>query len=159
MPAAYLGIGTNVGDHAANVAHSLSHISRVGRIYETSPIYATAPVGHIEQAAFWNLVVRVSTALPPEELLLRLKEIEQRMGRVATFRNGPRLIDIDIVLYGDVVMDGAVQIPHPRFMQRAFVLRPLADIAPDLVDPRTGRRIVDALADVADQHVERVTPS
>jgi 2-amino-4-hydroxy-6-hydroxymethyldihydropteridine diphosphokinase len=155
---AYLGLGTNLDDRGANLARALREIERIARIYDVSRIYETAPVGYADQPEFWNLAVRVSTALPPAELMRRLKEIEQRMGRAVTFVNGPRLIDIDILFYNDEIVDEpTLQIPHPRLMQRAFVLRPLAEIAPALTDPRSGRRIQDALVDVSDQAASPVS--
>ena len=97
MPVAYLGIGTNLDDRRANIDRALRAVSRVASITRTSPIYESAPVGYADQPPFWNLVVRASTGLPPAELMIRLKEIERDMGRGPTFRNGPRLIEIDIL--------------------------------------------------------------
>jgi 7,8-dihydro-6-hydroxymethylpterin-pyrophosphokinase len=100
----------------------------------------------------------VSTALPPVELLHRLKESEQRMGRTPTFRNGPRLIDVDILFYDDIILStDALVIPHPRALERAFVLRPLLDIAPGMIDPRTARPLADSLDAVAMQAAAPVT--
>jgi 2-amino-4-hydroxy-6-hydroxymethyldihydropteridine diphosphokinase len=154
---AYLGIGTNIGERSANMERALREISRVARITDVSRTYESAPVGHADQPAFHNAAVRVSTSLTALELLRRLKDAEARMGRTPTFTNGPRLIDIDILFFDDAVIDeGVLQIPHPRALQRAFVLRPLLEIAPDLVDPRSGRAIADALGDVADQLAEPI---
>jgi 2-amino-4-hydroxy-6-hydroxymethyldihydropteridine diphosphokinase len=152
---AYLGLGTNIGDRGANLRRAVREIGRCARVFATSRVYATAPVGYAEQEPFWNMVVRVSTALAPRDLIAALKNIETRMGRVATFINGPRLIDIDILLYDDITVDdGDLVIPHPRAMNRAFVLRPLAELSPDLVEPKSGRRIRDFLDDVATQVAE-----
>ena len=152
MPIVYLGLGTNLDDRRANLDVALRSISRVASISRVSPVYESAPVGYAHQPPFWNLVVRASTALPAADLMIRLKEIERDMGRVPTFRNGPRLIDIDILFYGDAVIEDAhVQVPHPRAHERAFVLRPLADVAPDLIDPRTGQPVANGLRVVADQ--------
>lgn len=152
MAIVYLGLGSNIGDRSANVSVALREISRVGRIFAVSRVYESAPVGHAEQEVFWNLVVRVSTSLGPLELLVRLKAIESAMGRVATFANGPRLIDIDILFYNDIVLnDGEVVIPHPRALERAFVLRPLLEVCPALVDPRSSRPVSSFLDAVAAQ--------
>ncbi|MEO5510876.1 MAG: 2-amino-4-hydroxy-6-hydroxymethyldihydropteridine diphosphokinase [Longimicrobiales bacterium] len=152
MAVAWLGIGTNLGDRGANIERALRELGTAGRVFETSRIYASAPVDHADQPEYWNLAARISTSLPPVDLLARLQGIERRMGRIATFRNGPRLVDIDILFYDDMVMDTPeLQLPHPRSMERAFVLRPLAEIALDLKDPRSGRRITDAVSDVAEQ--------
>jgi 2-amino-4-hydroxy-6-hydroxymethyldihydropteridine diphosphokinase len=157
VPNAWLGIGTNMDDRAANMTRALREIGRAGRVLAVSRIYASAPVGYVEQDTFWNAAVHLSTSLPPRELLLRLKEIEAAMGRTPTFTNGPRLIDIDILFYDSVVLDeGGLQIPHPRALERAFVLRPLVEVAPELVDPVSGRRIMDVVPDVADQVAEPI---
>ena len=105
-----------------------------------SSVYETEPVGYADQPAFWNMAVRICTGLSPQELLARLIGIEQGMGRQRSFRNAPRIIDLDILLYDDVVQDDpGLQLPHPRMTERAFVLRPLTELAPSLRDPRTGR--------------------
>jgi 2-amino-4-hydroxy-6-hydroxymethyldihydropteridine diphosphokinase len=157
VPIVHLGIGTNLDDRHANIDRALRAISHLARITRVSRIYESAPVGFAEQPPFWNLVVRASTALPPAELLTRLKEIERSMGRVPTFRNGPRLIDIDILFYDDMIVDdGSLSIPHPRAHERAFVLRPLYEVAPGLVDPRTGALVADGLSAVAEQEASPI---
>ena len=159
MATVYLGLGTNIGDRNNNLTRALREISRSARVRDVSHVYESAPVGYADQDTFWNIAVRASTSLPPRELLVKLKEIEARMGRTPTFANGPRLIDIDILFYGDTVMsDGALTIPHPRAVQRAFVLRPLAEIATDLTEPTSRRRITEFLADVADQDATALFP-
>jgi 2-amino-4-hydroxy-6-hydroxymethyldihydropteridine diphosphokinase len=149
---AYLGLGTNIGDRSANLQRALQEMSRAARIFAVSRVYESAPVGYAEQDVFWNLVARVSTSLAPAELLVRLKAIESSMGRVATFRNGPRLIDIDILFYDDLVVDDdGVAIPHPRALERAFVLRPLLEVGAELVDPRSARPVASFLPGVEGQ--------
>ena len=158
MAVAYLGIGTNLDNRSANISSALREIANVADVDAKSRIYETAPIGFADQPAFWNLVIRVSTELSPHDLMRRLKRIESDMGRVTTFTNGPRLIDIDILTYDDIVLDDdRIQVPHPRMMERAFVLRPLAEIAPTMIDARSGRSISDALADVAEQVAFPVT--
>lgn len=153
---AWLGLGSNVGDRRAHLGAALRHIGRSASIDAISPVYATAPVGFAGQADFWNLVVRVRTDLAPAALLAAVKGIEQEIGRTATFRNGPREIDIDVLLYGDVTCDDEPTIPHPRMHERAFVLRPLLDLDPALRDPRTGAPYLQALDGVGAQRLTRV---
>ena len=153
---AWLGLGGNVGDRAAHLAAALRMIGRVADVLALSPVYATDPVGHSDQPEFWNMVARIRTDLAPAPLLAELQRIEREVGRTATFRNGPREIDIDLLLYGDVVSAGDPEIPHPRMHERAFVLRPLLDLDADLQDPRTGERLERALAGVGAQRVTRV---
>ncbi|HJS29596.1 MAG TPA: 2-amino-4-hydroxy-6-hydroxymethyldihydropteridine diphosphokinase, partial [Anaerolineales bacterium] len=124
-----------------------------------SPVYETAPWGYLDQPDFLNQVIRCRTLLPPIDLLAHLKSVELLVGRQPTFRYGPRLIDIDILLYDDIVYrSGALEIPHPQLHQRAFVLVPLCDLAPDLVHPVSGMRMSDLLAAVDSSGVTRTEP-
>lgn len=119
------------------------------RVLRRSSIYETDPVGYLDQPPFLNMVVAVETSLSPHELLARLLEIEQELGRVRTFRNAPRIIDLDILLFGQAVFeDPELQLPHPRMLERRFVLEPLNEIAPALVHPVTGRTIASHYADL-----------
>lgn len=157
LPAtAWLGLGGNVGDRRSRLAAALHAIARIAAIDAVSPVYASAPIGFADQPDFWNLVVRVHTTLAPEPLLAAMKDIEAALGRTPTFRNGPREIDIDILLYDDVTRATDPVIPHPRMHERAFVLQPLADLDRVLRDRRTGTRWADYLDDVRDQRIERV---
>jgi 2-amino-4-hydroxy-6-hydroxymethyldihydropteridine diphosphokinase len=125
----------------ANLRAALDALAGTGRVrvVKVSSAYETAPVGFPDQPAFVNLAVEIETALTPLELLNAVKEIERRLGRTPTARWGPREIDIDLVLWGSRVMDTAfLVLPHKEFRTRAFVLEPLAEIAPDAVDPVTG---------------------
>jgi len=135
MITAYLSLGSNLGDRQSNLDQALKMISERMRLGKVSSIYDTEPVGMVNQPSFLNLACEVVTRLTPEGLLALLKGIEQKMGRYS--RSGePRIIDIDIVLFGDqaVNVPGLI-IPHPKMHERAFVLIPLAEIAPDFVHP------------------------
>ena len=156
---AYLGLGSNVGDRAANLKDALTRIGRIARIQQCSSVYETDPVGYTEQREFWNIAVSISTDLPARQLLNELIAIEVAMGRERTFRNAPRNIDIDILLYDDVVQSsGELEIPHPRMRERAFVLKPLLEIAPTITDPRTHEAYADSV-DVAQlERAEIIAP-
>jgi 2-amino-4-hydroxy-6-hydroxymethyldihydropteridine diphosphokinase len=136
----YLSLGGNVGDRMANLRAALQALEGTERVRVTrvSSAYETAPVGVPDQPAFVNLAVEIETALTPLELLNAVKEIERRLGRTPTIRWGPREIDIDLVLWGSRVVETPVLIlPHKEFRTRAFMLTPLAEIAPEAVDPVT----------------------
>jgi 2-amino-4-hydroxy-6-hydroxymethyldihydropteridine diphosphokinase len=139
---AYLGLGSNLGEREENLRQALTLLSPKVNLEMVSSIYETEPVGYKEQPLFLNLVCRVTTNLPPEELFHLAKDIETRMGRIPSFPNAPRIIDIDILFYEDKIMETPnFTIPHPRLQDRAFVLIPLAEIAPDLVHPKLGKSI------------------
>ena len=147
MTDAYLSLGSNIGDREANLRAALDRLQPT----RVSPLYETEPVDYADQAWFLNLVAEVRTELTPRELLAKTQAIEQDLGRVRTIAKGPRTIDIDILLFGDTVLrESELEIPHPRMAERRFVLRPLADIAPELqhsITHRTVREMLDALAD------------
>lgn len=156
----FLGLGTNLGDRRGNLTLALDRLRRVMRVEAVSSIYDTAPVGITDQPRFLNAVVRGSTGLDPSRLLRRLLRIEASLGRRRTGvgRGGPRPIDIDLLLYDDLVIchpDGRLQVPHPRLHERAFVLVPLAEIAPDWVHPVLGRTVARIAAQVDRSDVER----
>lgn len=153
---AWLGLGTNLGDRRAMLRQALRAIGGLGTIEAVSPVYATSPIGFAAQPDFWNVVVRIRTGLAPEPLLAAVKGEEVRLGRTPRFRDGPREIDIDVLQYDDVIRATAPVLPHPRMHQRAFVLRPLLDLDPELRDPRDGSRWADRLADVMEQGIERL---
>lgn len=121
----------------------------MGEIRGLSGVYETPPEGYAAQPAFLNLVVHLETVLEPRALLGRTREIERDTGRVRSFRNAPRTLDIDILLYGDIVrdMEGLV-LPHPRMTRRVFVLAPLVELAPALLDPGTGKPYAECLAEL-----------
>ncbi len=148
----YLGLGSNLGERQANLARALKLLSESVHIEQVSSLYETEPVGHTEQPLFLNAVCRAKTELGPLQLLSLIKGIEASLGRVPGFPNAPRSIDLDIILYGDLVMETPeLTIPHPRFKERAFVLITILVIAPDLRQPVRGDRIKDMAAVVKGQ--------
>ncbi len=150
MPPVYLGLGSNLGDRAANIRHALDRISRFATLVRTSSLYETEPVGYLDQPKFLNAVCEVKTRLGPLQLLVLAKGIEASLGRKMDFRNAPRPIDIDILLYGNLDLEiRALTVPHPRLAERAFVLAPLAELTPDLIHPRLNKSIAELLETVA----------
>ena len=148
----YLALGSNVGNRAANLKAAIAALPPQMEVKVKSRVYETPPWGYTNQEKFLNQVVKAWTYLEPEPLLKHLKRLEVALGRVPTFQYGPRLIDIDILLYDDLVFDSAdLKIPHPQMHERGFVLLPLMDIAPDLVHPvkkQTIRQLI-AFCDVS----------
>jgi len=158
MNTAFVALGANLGDPAATVKAAFAALANLpeSRIVHCSSLYRTAPVGIIEQPEFVNAVAQLETDLAPEALLDALLDIEQRFGRIRAERNGPRTLDLDLLLYGDQFVSlPHLTLPHPRLHLRAFVLYPLAEIAPDLKIP--GRGTVAAwLPAVANQGIVRL---
>ncbi len=135
----YLGLGSNLGDRELNLLEAVERLRLLGDVVKVSRPYETDPVGYVDQPKFLNAALRLETDLDPWALLGRLKAIEADLGRVETVRFGPRTVDLDILTYDDLVIsDPGLTIPHPRLAERAFVLVPLAEIAPDLVIPGLG---------------------
>lgn len=142
MSEAWLGLGSNLGDKRARIQLALDRIAAECRLVEVSSLYKTEPVGIEDQDWFLNCAAKIVTGQRPRPLLESLKSVEQELGRTERVRNGPREIDLDILLYDDVVMkEQGLVIPHPRMHERLFVLAPLREIAPSLVHPVLGRTI------------------
>jgi 2-amino-4-hydroxy-6-hydroxymethyldihydropteridine diphosphokinase len=145
----YLALGSNLGDRVANMETARKSLAPRIEIVRESPIYVTPPWGYTDQPDFLNQVIEVDTLLHPIPLLHKLKKIETEMGRETIFRNGPRIIDLDILFYVQEVYESEnLQIPHPRLQDRAFVLVPLNDIAPDFVHPVLNQSVHEMLAKV-----------
>lgn len=148
----YLALGTNLGNRAANLKEAIAALPPQMEVKAKSAVYETPPWGFKNQDVFLNQVLRVETYLNPEQLLRHLKRLEITLGRRESFPNGPRLIDIDILFYDDLVLySPALMIPHPHMHERGFVLVPMMDIAPDFVHParKTSIRELASLADVS----------
>lgn len=153
----FIALGANLGDREANLHAAKQHLSAKATITQESAVYITPPWGYADQPDFLNQVIAVTTRLKPLPLLRFLKGIEQHMGRQKLILNGPRLIDLDILFYGDRVVEmDDLQIPHPRMEGRAFVLVPLNEIAPDLVHPVLGISVRQMLAGIDTSGVTRL---
>ena len=150
MTVAYVGIGSNLDDPRAQVLAAFEELDRLPdtRLVRRSSLYRTAPMGHEAQPDFVNAVAQLETGLPAERLLGELQEIERRHGRERSFRNAPRTLDLDLLLFGDAKLSlPQLTVPHPRMRERAFVLKPLLEIAPQLPYD---------LAGCAGQKIERI---
>ncbi len=143
MRTAYLSLGSNLGNREQHLAQALALLkSPEVRVLRQSRILETDPVGYLDQPRFLNMAVELETSLFPKQLLRHCQRIETALGRVRTFQNAPRTLDIDIILFGRSILAlPGLEIPHPRFRERAFVLEPLAELVPDLRDPVTGKSI------------------
>jgi 2-amino-4-hydroxy-6-hydroxymethyldihydropteridine diphosphokinase len=153
MNTVYLALGSNIGDREKNLREAIRLVSESGvRITKTSSLYETEPVDYLDQPWFLNAVLEAHTELSAAQLLATLRNIESQMGSKKPFAKGPRLIDLDILLYGDVTIDTpALQIPHPRMLERNFVLVPLAEIAPNLNHPSWSNPVSELLLNCHDR--------
>lgn len=156
MVKAYLGLGSNIGDRAHQLQQAIRIIDQYQYIDVTSisPIYETEPVGYTDQPQFLNLCIEIETTLNPQELLKRCLETEEALHRVRKIRWGPRTLDVDILLYGnEIIEEDNLIIPHPKMTERAFVLIPLNDIASKHIEPRS-QKLIENLV-IADSTVKR----
>ena len=143
----YLGLGSNLGDRMANLKVAINNLTPQLQVRDQSSIYETPPVGYTDQPEFLNQVVKAESYEKPEPLLAHLKRLEIVLGRKTSIPNGPRLIDIDILFYDDLVLNSpSLVIPHPRLAERGFVLMPLNEIASELVHPVLNETISQLLA-------------
>lgn len=143
----YLALGSNLDDRLANLKDAVASLPPQMDVRAKSHVYETPPWGYENQPKFLNQALKVQTYLEPEPLLKHIKRLEIALGRKASFQNGPRLIDIDILFYDELVMNTpTLTIPHPRLHERGFVLLPMMDIAPDLIHPVTQKSIREMVA-------------
>jgi 2-amino-4-hydroxy-6-hydroxymethyldihydropteridine diphosphokinase len=154
---AYLSLGSNVGDRVAHLRDAIARLESIGRVVSVSSFYETEPVEVTDQPWFLNCAVGLETALTAEQLMARLLQIEQKMGRRRIQKKGPRTIDIDILLFDDLILDSPdVTIPHPAMQKRRFVLEPLAEIAAEARHPGIKKTIRELLEELpAGQSVRR----
>jgi 2-amino-4-hydroxy-6-hydroxymethyldihydropteridine diphosphokinase len=144
---AYLSLGTNVGDRHAHLAGAVATLAE-DEPYRLSHVYETEPVGGVPQNNFWNMVMEITTAASSDELLERARRAEENAGRTREVRWGPRTLDVDVLFVGDEVRDDPeLTLPHPRLFDRAFVLRPLKELAPRLV---SDERLTSAIGEVVE---------
>ena len=138
----FIALGTNLGNREENLETAMTEIAKFVTIIAKSSIYETDPVGYANQGKFLNMVIEIHTTLDPKELLNQLQGIEDKMGRTRETKNGPRIIDLDILLYEDqIIKSEGLEIPHPRMTERKFVLQPLNEIASNVRYPLTGETI------------------
>ena len=155
---AFVGLGANIGEPRRQLELAIEALKRLPEteLIQTSEIYKSAPLGYLDQPDFLNAVAQLDTGLAAEQLLDQLQKIERTQGRERTFAGAPRTLDLDLLLYGDRVLDSPrLTLPHPRMHERAFVLEPLAEIAPDAAVPGRGKA-GDLLAACRGQRVEKL---
>lgn len=161
MKTIYLSLGSNLGDREGNLRAAIALLGAAGvHVLRVSSVYETEPLEVRDQPWFLNLVVEAETELFPKQLLARIQKIELELGRARVRPKGPRTIDIDILLYGESLIEtGELTVPHPRLAERRFVLEPLAELAPELRHPASRRTVRELLAATAGQTVRKFTPS
>ena len=154
----FLGLGTNLGQRQQNLDQAVAGLQKLMQVTAVSPLYETAPWGLVDQPDFYNACLRGFTTYSPYALLAAIKQLEKEIGRTPTARWGPRLIDVDILMIDDLVLQsGGLSIPHPSIPERAFVLIPLADIAPDVMHPELGQTIGELATAVDPTGVHRLS--
>lgn len=159
MVRAFLLAGTNMGERKANLDFALRSLSRGGNVRQVSSLFETEPVGYLTQPWFLNQAIEMETGYTPRQLLALCQDIESSGGRVRTFQNAPRTLDLDILLYGEcIIAEPDLVIPHPRMAERRFVLVPLAQIAPELVHPLLKKTIHSLLESCPDASEVRIVP-
>ena len=150
----YVGLGANLGNPRETFDWALEKISAFAEVRDTSRLYRSKPYGFPDQPDFLNATVRLATELEPLALLRALRGVEAELGKVVARENGPRVIDLDLLLYGEEVCDSEeLTLPHPGIPERDFVLRPLHDLAPELVHPVSGRTVSELLTALETKHV------
>lgn len=157
---AYLSLGSNLGNREQNLQKAIRRASALGRIVAVSSFYETEPVEFTDQPWFLNCVIALETTAHPAQLMAELLRIEHEMGRQRIVKKGPRSIDLDILLFGDAVVNTPeLTIPHPEMTRRRFVLQPLAEIAPELLHPVSQKKVTQLLAELAPgQRVQKYEP-
>ncbi len=149
MPIAFIGIGSNLGNRIENCIKGIEGISTFAKILSLSSFYETEPVDREDQPDFINCMAKIQTSLPPFELLTSLKSLENSVGRKQLDRRGPRVIDLDIISYDDLIIETeALIVPHPRAHMRRFVLQPLFEIAPGFIHPLLKRTVLELLKEL-----------
>lgn len=149
MAEALIALGSNLGDREAHLRFAVEKLAALGKVRAVSSFHDTAPVGYADQGRFLNAAAALETELEPQALMRELLRIEAERGRERRIRNGPRTLDLDLLMYGDLVMDvPGLTLPHPRLHERLFVLAPLAEIAPESVHPRLKRSVRKLLQEV-----------
>jgi 2-amino-4-hydroxy-6-hydroxymethyldihydropteridine diphosphokinase len=155
----YLALGSNLGDRPANLKQAIIALPPQMEVKSKSSVYETPPWGYEDQPKFLNQVIKAKTYLDPEPLLKHLKRLEVALGRKESFPNGPRLIDMDILFYDDLVLEGpSLIIPHPRLHERGFVLLPLMEIAPELIHPVNKKSVREMASGCDLSKIEKVAP-
>jgi len=154
---AYLALGSNIGNRQGNLSKALQRLREIVDIYKISSVYETEPVGYLDQPRFLNMVCYGQTTSSPDGLLRSTKAIEEALGREPSFRNAPRPIDIDILLYDNLRLETEqLTIPHPRMSERAFVLVPLVEIAPTAIEPVSGKTARELLLAVSQAGISKL---